>query len=237
MRSEKGNVLWLILLTVALFGVLAAVISRSNSSVEQTGSLEKARIKATALLRFGKSMQQTVQQMILNQGVSENNLDFGAIDSDHDNTNCSSENCDVFSVNGGGLAYRTPAQTLGLESFTENWHISTSNTVYQFGCDDINQDCTELLLVLKNIPQSTCLEVNKVQKITNPNGDAPRIDEVILGDEFDGTFVTTGINNNQIGGTDATNEAPETNGKSAACVYEFGASPPSYVYYNVLLMR
>lgn len=229
--------LWFILLAVALFGILAAVISRSNSSVDQTASIEQARLKASALLRFGKSVQQSVQQMILNQGVSENDLDFLKIDSNHDNVNCASDECDVFAQTGGGISYRTAAQVLGITTFTNNWHISTNNTVNQFGCDTTNNRCTELLLTLKNVPQSVCIEINKIQKITNPSEDAPQMNRIIEGDAFDGTFVTTGINSNQIGGSNATNEAPEVNGKSAACVYEFGGSPASYVYYQVLLER
>lgn len=236
-KSQNGNVLWLILLAVGLLGLLAAVISRSNSSNNQTAGLEKARIKASSVLRFGKSVQQSVQQMILNQGISENDLDFLKIDADHDNINCSSDECDIFAQNGGGISYRTPAQILGLTDFTENWHISTNNTVYQFGCDSISSDCTELLMILENVPLSVCLEINKIQKITNPAGEPPRINRIIKGNEFNGTYATTGINTDQIGGTDATNEAPEVKGKSAACVYEFGGSPASYVYYQVILER
>lgn len=238
MKSENGNALWFILLAVALFGILAAVISRSNSSVEQTGGSEKARVKASSILRFGKTVQQSAQQMMINQGISENDLDFVAIDANHDNTNCNSDKCEIFSQDGGGIAYRTSKQVLGLSDFTENWHISTSNTVSRFGCDTTDNRCTELLLILKDIPKSVCLQINSLQKITNPSNDAPRMRRVILGDEFDGSYVTSGLNTDLIGGTDSTNEAPEVSGKSAACVYEFNGTPaPSYVYYQVLLER
>ncbi len=238
MKSEKGNALWFILLAVALFGVLAAIISRSNSSIDQTGSVEKTRVKASSLLRFGKSTQQSVQQMMINQGISENDLDFVEIDTDHDNINCNSDNCEVFSQDGGGISYRTPQQVLSLSNFTENWHISTSNTVSEFGCDTTDNSCTELLLVLKNIPKSVCLQINSLQKITNPSNDAPRMRRIITGDEFDGSYVTSGLNTDLIGGSNVTNEAPEVAGKSAACIYEFNGTPSAgYVYYQVLLER
>lgn len=237
MNSQNGNALWFILLAVALFGVLAAVISRSNSSVEQTGSIEKASIKASSLLRYGRSVQQSAQQMILNQGISENDLDFESIDADHDNTNCTSSDCNVFAQDGGGISYRTPGEVMSLSNFTGNWHISTSNIVNGFGCSTTNNRCTELLLILKDIPQSICMQINRLQKITTSSGDAPRIRTMTSGDEFDGTYTSSGINSDLIGGSDATNEAPEVEGKSAACVYEFGGSPESYVYYQVLLAR
>lgn len=237
MKNEHGNALWFILLAVALFGVLAAVISRSNSSVDQTGGIEKARIKASSLLRFGQSVQQSVQQMMLNQGISENDLDFESIDANHDNTNCSIDECNVFAQNGGGISYRAPNDILKRASFTENWHVSTSNAVYQFGCDTTDNSCTELLLILKDIPQSICLQINKLQGITNPSGDAPRMREIIKGDAFTGTYVSAGINTNLIGGTNTTNEAPEVEGKAAGCVYEFGGAPAGYVYYQVLVTR
>ncbi len=237
MKNENGNALWFILLAVALFGILAAVISRNNSAVDQTGDIEKDRIKASEFLRYGKSVEQAVQKMMLNNGTSENDLDFLSIDADHDNINCTTNDCDVFHVEGGGIAYRTPAELLKDSAHTQDWHVSTSNRVYQSGCDTADRSCTELLLIAKDIPKSICLQINRLQEITNPNGDAPRQDEIVKGNAFNGTFTNTGLNSDFIGGTNATSEAPQTKGKSAACVYEFGGSPPGYVFYQTLLER
>jgi len=234
-RNQKGNVLWFILITIALFGALAAVISRNSSSVNQSGNIEKARIAAAALLRHSKSVENTVQKMILN-GVSESDLDFVAISANHDNPNCSAAECEVFNVAGGGIAYKSPAKIINNSSYSGNWLVSSQNLVYQQGCDALSSSCTELLLLAADIPKSVCLQVNAILKTTNPNSDAPQQQEILDDEEFAGVYSST-INSQFIGGTNATNESPELNGKSAGCLFEFGSAQNKYYFYQVLLSR
>lgn len=235
LRNQSGNVLWFILLAVALLAFLTSVISRNSSSVNQTGNVERARIKASSILNYAKSVEATVQQMLLS-GISENDLNFVEISTAHDNTNCTSENCKIFHIGGGGIAYRTPAELIGDNTHTDIWHVSTENRVYLSGCDGANNRCTELLLIAKNIPQSICLQINKIQGITNTGGDAPQIQDIFDGTAFTGTYSTT-INTISIGDTNATNEAPEAQGKAAGCVYEFGSGQDIYTFYQVLIPR
>lgn len=235
LRNQSGNVLWFILLAVALLAFLTSVISRNSSSVNQTGNVERARIKASSILNYAKSVEATVQQMLLS-GISENDLNFVEISTAHDNTNCTSENCEIFHIGGGGIAYRTPAELIGDNTHTDIWHVSTENRVYLSGCDDANNRCTELLLIAKNIPQSICLQINRIQGITNTGGDAPQIQDIFDGTAFTGTYSTT-INTISIGDTNATNEAPEAQGKAAGCVYEFGSGQDIYTFYQVLIPR
>ena len=235
LRNQSGNALWFILLAVALLAFLTGVISRNSSSVDQAGSVERARIKASSILNYAKSVEATVQQMLLN-GISENDLDFIEISDAHDNTNCTSTECEIFHVAGGGIAYRTPAELLSDNAHTDIWHVSTENRVYLSGCEDVNNRCTELLLMAKDIPRSICLQINKIQGITNTGGDAPQIQDIVEGTAFTGTYSTT-INALSIGGTNATNEAPEAQGKSAGCIYEFGSGQETYTFYQVLIPR
>ncbi len=234
-ENQRGNVLWLILLTVALLAFLTGVISRGSSSVDQTGGVEQARIKASSILRFSKSVENTVQEMMM-KGISENDLDFVAINASHDNTNCSSSSCEVFNVEGGGLSYQSVSDLLSDSSHSDDWFVSTKNLIYQFGCDTANNGCTELLLITANLPKAVCLQINKIQGITNPSGDAPRVLELTYGSEFTGSY-DSAVNTTIIGGTDAVNEAPQVAGKSAACVFEFGGGQDTYQFYQVLIPR
>ncbi len=234
-QNQNGNALWFILLAVALLGFLVGIISRNRSSVNQSGSVEQARIKATSLLRYSKSIETAVQQMMLD-GTSENDLDFVAISDAHDNVNCNDATCEVFNVKGGGIQYRSVADILSNSSYTDIWHVSTENRVYQFGCDASNNGCTELLLLAKNIPKSICLQINRIQGITNPSNDAPRQSEILEGLAFTGSYSST-INSVYIGGTNASNESPQVKEKSAGCVFEFGSSQNTYHFYQVLIAR
>ena len=233
--NQKGNALWFILIAVALLAFLTGFLGRNSGSVDQAGNIEQARIKAAALLRFSKSVETTVQTMMMS-GISENDLDFVAISGAHDNTNCSNTECEVFNVEGGGIKYRSPAQILSDTNHTETWHVSTENRVYQFGCDAANNGCTELLLLAKDVPEAVCLQVNKIQGITNPSGAAPQQLEILEGSAYTGSYSTT-INAVSLGGTNATNEAPQVKGKSAGCIFEFGSGQNNYFFYQVLIPR
>ncbi len=231
---ENGNAIWLILLTIALFSILGAVISRNSASIDQTGSIESDRIKAAAMLRYAKSIETAVQTMLLN-GVSENDLDFVAM-AGHDNTNCNTPECEIFNIAGGGVDYQSAQDILDDDSFTGSWHVTTGNRVYQFGCDDSNNGCTELLLIARDLPKSICLQINRIQDITNTGNDAPQQTEVIEGSAYTGSYSTT-VNSAFIGGTNAGVESTEVQGKAAGCIFEYSASQDKYHFYQVLISR
>ncbi len=232
--TESGNAIWLILITVALFGILGAVISRNSASVDQTASVESDRIKAAAILRYAKSVETAVQTMLLN-GISENDLDFVAM-AGHDNTNCNDPECEIFNMAGGGVEYQSAQDLLDDDSFTGAWHVTTGNRVYQFGCDDSNNGCTELLLIARSLPKSVCMQINRIQDITNTGNDAPQQTEVIEGSAYTGSYSTT-VNSAFIGGTNAGVESTEAQGKAAGCIFEYGASQDKYHFYQVLISR
>ncbi len=234
--SESGNILWFLLLTVALLGMLTFIVSRNSGTVNQSGRTEQDRIRASSLLRYTKSIEIAVQKMTLNDGISENDLDFIAISAGHDNTNCSISSCEVFHVEGGGVDYQSAADILGDSSFVNNWHISTGNRIGGMGCDDASANCKELLLLLEDVPDSICLQVNKILNITNPSDALPQQNEVDVGVEYTGSF-TANTANEYIGGTNATNESPQVRGQQAGCVYEFGSGQNNVFYYHALLPR
>lgn len=232
--SQSGNALWFILLAVALLGFLTAIVSRTSSSVEQSGSVEQARIKAAALIRYTTSIQAAVQQMTINGGVSENDLDFKALGGPYDNPACTEDRCDVFSMEGGGISYRPAAEVLVAPGFTGAWVVSGSNRIGEQGCDTADVRCNELLLLLPGVPEQTCLQVNALQDVDNPSEAPPRQNGVLLTPAFSGTF--SAVNPNIIGGSNATNESSQLKGKSTGCLYDFGAGNHT-VFYQVLIAR
>ncbi len=234
-HPESGNVIWLILIAIALLGFLTAMITKSGSSVNQTGSFEQNRVKAAALIRYGKSVQNAVTQMILN-GVSENDLDFDAINASYNNANCPDETCEVFNVAGGGIPYKSAATIINIPNYSRDWEVVIGNSLYGFGCDDNDISCTELLMLASEISKDMCLAINNILGIDNPNGDAPRQQDITQGTHYTGSFSTIATIN-VLGGTDATNESPQVFGKEAGCIYEFGSSQNKYHFFQLLVVR
>ena len=229
-NSQKGNALWFVLLAVMLFGALAAALSRNTGTVNQAGDIEQARIQAASLLRYSTSIETAIQRMLM-EGLSENDLDFEAISSDYENTNCTNKRCEIFDAAGGGIPYhRLSAITNGDTS--EDWIVSAQNRVYLAGCDNANSSCSDLLLIAPDISRMLCLQINAMQGITNTDGDPPEMGSFLIDEKFDGSF-TNVINSNALGGTNASNEAIEVQGRSAACI----TSSDTYYFYQLLVTR
>ena len=235
LSDQNGNAIWFILLTVALLGFLTAVISRSTSSVDQTGGVERARITASTLLQYSKSIHTAVETMMLG-GVSENDLDFVAISAAHNNTNCTVTACEVFDTEGGGIPYRSAANIIRQNSFANDWFVSTGNRIGLMGCDTASNACRDLTLLLKGITDETCLQINKLMNITNPSDAPPQQEEVEEGTAFTGSY-SVNADNELLGGSNAVNESPQVEAKEAGCVHEFGGGADDNFFYQILIAR
>lgn len=235
LSDQNGNAIWFILLTVALLGFLTAVISHSTSSVDQTGGVERARITASTLLQYSKSVHTAIETMMLN-GLSENDIDFIAISAAHNNTNCTVTTCEVFHTQGGGVPYRSAANILRQNDFANDWLVSTGNRISLMGCDGASNTCRDLILLLKGVSDVTCLQINKLMNITNPSGAPPQQQQVEEGAPFTGSY-SVNVNNELLGGSDAINEAPQVEAMEAGCVHEFGGGADDNFFYQVLIAR
>ena len=124
--NERGNVLWFILIAVALLGAITMVLSRGGSSVDQAGDIENRRVQSTQILRYTKSIEAAIQEMKL-RGVSENDISFENAETavDYTNANCTVTDCRLFDVGGAGLNYRDfPSANDGSE-----WIFTGANNV------------------------------------------------------------------------------------------------------------
>jgi len=229
-NSQAGNALWFILIVVALFGALTATLSRNTGTVNQAGDVEQARVKASSILRYTTAIETAIQRMML-EGMSGSDLDFRALDADYENAACTDESCKVFGAQGGGIPYRDLSSVMG-DSTYQDWVVSAQNFVYLAGCDDENNSCTDLLLIAPDIPRDTCLQINAMQSIANTDGAPPQMGSFLTDEKFDGTFTST-VSNHALGGTNATSEATQVQGRNAACV----ESSDTYYFYQLLLAR
>lgn len=234
LKNQNGNVLWFILLAVALMGFLSAVLSRGSSSTNQTGDVERARIIASSLLQYSKSVENAVQNMLL-QGISENDLDFVDIDATYDNPNCTERACEIFDAQGGGIPLRSTADVISDTNFTNDWIVSTGNRIGGMGCDDADHSCRDLLLMVSGVSDTLCKQINAINDIENPSNAPPQQQHVEEGDPFTGSF-SSNTNNRILGGTNASNESPQVANKTVGCVTKFNGTATNY-FYQVLIAR
>lgn len=106
-NRSSGNVLFLILIAVALFAALAFAVSRSSQTSGGNVSQEKADMLASRFLQHMTDLQSRIMRMRMN-GVRDYELNFyynstsQTVGGANDNTNCTQSRCRVYDPNGGG---------------------------------------------------------------------------------------------------------------------------------------
>lgn len=231
-KSERGNVLWFILLAIALLGILTIVLSRGGSSVDQSGDVEQQRVRASEIMRYAKGIEVAVEQMTL-RGVSENDLSFAnsTTATDYTNANCTETNCLVFDAGGGGQNYMLPA---GGTNDGSNWIFTGANNVGT-AANPVGTTAAvsgnDLVMLLPNITSALCIQINRELAIGTA-GAIPTDATGIATTAFTGTFA---------GGSvviiDADPTPFELDGKRAGCFTDVNANPDVNYYYHVLLAR
>lgn len=231
-NNEAGNALWFILLAVALLGILTGVLTRSGSTVEQSGGVEHGRVKASALLRYAKGLEAALERMKL-RGIGENAISFenASTTTDYTNSNCAADECKLFSLGGGGQEYRAPpAGANDGSEWVFTGHNNVGTTANPVGTtEDVRGN--DLLVILRNLPESLCKQINRELGISA--GASPPVDTGGIGlTPFTGTFYD-GSGTPVI--LDGDPSPFELDGKASGCFKDNAAG--SYYFYHVLLAR
>lgn len=106
-RSQHGNVLFLILIAVALFAALSYAVSVSMRNGGGSAANEKTETEVASVLQYFTGMRQAIDRMRLN-GCDDAQISFERTGSTaYTNPNSPADKrCHVFSPNGGGISYR-----------------------------------------------------------------------------------------------------------------------------------
>jgi len=163
-RNERGNILFIVLLAIALIGALAiAIQSGSNSESAQIDD-EGLAIKATEVQRFASELERAVLFIARNE-VSESDIrfahpdahaDYGDLSADSDPTN------QVFHEQGGGATYRTPPSSI---NNGDSWEFYGNTAL-----PNVGSGAADLVAVLPNVTQQFC---DKINALNNQSSQQP----------------------------------------------------------------
>lgn len=212
------------------------VLSRGGSNTEQTGGFERARVEASAILRYAKSYEAAIQNMQLNN-VAENAISFEntitATDYSHarcdDAADRNFPECQVFDVEGAGLTYRNfnGAQTTNADwIFTGANNVGTTARPVGTTADGTGND---LLMLLPNIDETTCIQINRELGV-GTSGTVPVDTTGIDTTAFTGAYPT--------GGPTLLDGDPtpfELDGENAGCFFDDNTD--IRYFYQVILAR
>ncbi len=230
LHRQNGNALWFILVAIVLLGALTMILSRGGTSVNQSGDVEQARLRAGEIMRYAKGIETAIDQMKM-RGVAENDVSFetAATGGTYANPNCADDDCKVFGT-GGGRNYRTPPSGTNDGSawiFTGDNNVGTAaNPVGTSGARTGN----DLVMLLPNANEAMCIQINRDLEV----GTAGTIPEDTTGVA---TAPFTGAYDASLTEIDGDGTPFELDGKSAGCFTDTNANPDVTYFYYVLLAR
>ena len=242
--AESGNVLFLILIAVALFAALSYATTSGNRSSAGKNNInaETTALKASQIMQYATYIEQTVMKMRL-RGVSDEALCFDSDawgHNDYDQPSCVDSRNSVYLATGGGGG-GTWAPPPGETNDGSPWYISGEVCVPGIGtfqgdaCDaDGISSSEDLTMILPGILKDVCIKINEKLGIPNPGG-LPPVDSsgsVIPAGEpkFTGVYADGEAIDSGGGGGDPATLRHQTYGCAEA-------PAGVYNYYHVLIAR
>lgn len=228
--SQSGNVLFYILIAVALLAALSYAVSSSGRGSAQQITGEKARLYATELIEYTDAMATGVAQLRL-RGVALNSLCFDHArwgTADYNHAACGDDRNRIFHPDGAGLAWvNASEQAMDADASPDRlWHIYADNEVQDVGTTSGTAEGAELILLVDELDVSVCQQINGLLGVTDPDA-APPVDTGYGTMEFAGSFGYS----ETIGDEDAA-----LAGKTSAC-FQKTSNPAKYAFYKVLSAR
>jgi hypothetical protein len=226
-HSQRGNVLFYILIAVALIASLSYAVSQSSRVGGDAISDQKLELYSGGLLDYSNILSKAVAQLRL-RGCQIGEISFeNDIDASYTNGAAPDDNsCHVFHPNGGGVNVQ-PIQDDAFLATAPGYFFGASMQVQDVGSTCSGTTCVELLFLARDLKSSICLKINDIMGITNPSG-APPIETALDFTAFTGTYT----NEETIGDVTASADVA---GKRSGCVED--DSTGQYHFYKVLLRR
>lgn len=234
-HTQSGNVLIIILITIALLGSVTALLTRSGSSTNETGDYERMSIRANEIIAHAKQVEQAVVRL-MQHGCSENEISFqydqdGDGDyNDNDETYAHNPNspsdlsCHIHHENGGGVSRRlfeNPLYTINHNHCIDGAPTPCPNTnLALFLISEVNGT--------SGINSDLCIAINNIVGVPLVSGVSPSHDF--------GLNATTGYVGSMVGGINSLNTT--FSDYSTGCGLDTaGTYMNRYHFYHFILKR
>lgn len=155
-QSEKGNVLFLILIAVALFAALSYVVTQSTRSGGGSTEREKNILSSAQMTQYPTALRTSIIRMVL-AGVAIENVKFDAPGTAGFTISASQL---VFHPQGGGATFQqAPAELSSSGNSQLNWTYNAEFDVPGIGID--GDGGNDLIAFLPGVSSGVCRQVNE----------------------------------------------------------------------------
>lgn len=235
-KGEQGNVLFLILIAVALFAALSYAVTQSTRSGGGDANSERSLVSSAALTQYPASLKTAIVRMTVSNNVDVNFLSFdmpstfSALTNGAANTQQSNA---VFHPAGGAATYsRAPRE---VTTKVVDWAFNGNNEVALIGTTSGSGSATlataDIVAYLPNMQKTVCDKIHSQLGIVAPTtSDAFAVNL---------TNMQSSTTNASTGGILATTGVKITStkydGQPQGCIYKDATD--GYIYYHVLVER
>ncbi len=157
-NKQSGNVLFLILIAVALFAALSYAVTQSTRSGGGTADRETSILNAASLTQYPAALRTSVIRMILN-GTDVETIRFddpGEIQT----LGLADNRSFVFHPDGGGAVFQTAPQDVLTATSPNRWIFNANFDIEEIGITDaINSN--DLIAFLPNVTGAICRQINQ----------------------------------------------------------------------------
>lgn len=164
-KSESGNVLFLILIAVALFAALSYAVTQSTRSGGGDAGRETTLVNAAQITQYPASVKTAITRMVVSNSVDPDDLlfdppsNFGVLTTD------TLKSYSVFypttTTGGGGGASYVYAPANVMESNTAGtWHFNGANEVFNIGLSGGTATEADVIAFLPDVKQAVCESIH-----------------------------------------------------------------------------
>ncbi|MDH5722470.1 MAG: hypothetical protein OEY94_04000 [Alphaproteobacteria bacterium] len=229
MKNEQGNVLFLILIAVALFAALSYAVTSSTRSGGGDAGSESNLISSAQITQYPASVNTAIMRMVVSgTSVSEIRFnrpsEFGTLDS---------TSIGVFHPAGGGANYIKAPADIMVSGNPGDWTFNGGLEVPQIGLAGANGG-NDIIAYLVGIKSAICSKINEKYAL-------PTTPPVLTADRsalFNTRMYDNGTTDYVLPVTDQPDIADATNafdGQPFGCFQN--PTTNDYVYYHVIVDR
>lgn len=233
--NERGNVLFLVLIAVALFAALSYAVTKSTRTDSVAAHKERTLVSSASMTQYPTALKTSVIRMLLG-GADISEIAFDAPDNFNSISNASAN---VFHQNGGDAVYQPAEANLMAGNSEGVWFFNANWNVPEIGIDGAGGN--ELIAFLPGINSNVCLQTNAELSIattgcTMSDGNIPDLDPaqdhtLIRDNQIEGdVFPNGGDNIIQGEGCSAFS------GQHSGCFWS-SDNGGEYVYYSILFSK